>query len=165
MPGPNGQRSWNLTGFNVTTDPIGDELIQDTLGNTYWYGTNGDGYCFCADGNQWYYYSNDQKNEFVSATANANFSLDNLGNALWDHNGGSQFKYSAQMDMSTFTDKNGKQVYLYTDFAWGTAENEWFANEVRVFPYMDMDINDQEVSKEELSGDISTTSDLTLTQG
>ncbi len=27
MPGPNGQRAWNLTGFNVTTDPLGDELI------------------------------------------------------------------------------------------------------------------------------------------
>jgi len=59
MPGANGERSWNLTGFNVTTDPIGDELIQDTLGNTYWYVTNGDGYSFCADANEWYYYSND----------------------------------------------------------------------------------------------------------
>jgi len=67
--------------------------------------------------------------------------------------------------MSTFTDKNGRQFYFYTDFAWGTTDMEWFADEVRTFPYMDMDINDQEAAGEQLSGDISTTSDKTLTQG
>ena len=45
-----GQRAWNLTGFNITTDTHGDRLVQDSAGNTFWYGANGDGFVEAATG-------------------------------------------------------------------------------------------------------------------
>ena len=69
--------------------------------------------------------------------------MDDEGNAIFNHYGGTSFKYSEEMDQAVFTDRNGKQVYYYTDFSWGTLEDNWFARELKVFPYNDLNVIDQ----------------------